>query len=358
MSGILIEELGRDPSQIFGWDSYVSAHPDGTIYHLSAWRTIFERSFGYRSWLLIAKDGASSKIAGALPLYLVAAPFSRRLVSVPFRDRGGPLWDTPDIFDALVSEARKVALAAKAGSILLKTVRPYAKALTGANSLQEHFYWVHSAIDLRGVIARGVWKEIGDKNRNMIRQAERQGLACELLPVNEETIRKWHRLHLATQKRLGIPPFPLVFFMTMAEELRNVGGITMFGVHRHDRMVASTIVLLHSNTAIYGYSASDREGQQHRANDLMLFTVIRWLIDREYHTFDLGSDSPLQETLLFFKRKWMAAQMPIPVYASEGDDRVVIDSSEERYDFARKLLSLLPTRILDMTGSAITRYFG
>jgi hypothetical protein len=90
----------------------------------------------------------------------------------------------------------------------------------------------------------------------------------------------------------------------------------------------------------------------------MLFSVIRWLLGNGYDTFDLGSDSPTQESLLFFKRKWLAIQAPVPIYGFEGDDHAITDSSDPRYAFARKAFALLPTGVLDKTGSMLTKYFG
>jgi len=357
MSSMVIEALGRDPSQIALWDQYVSSHAAGTVYHLSAWRTIFEESFGYRSWLLMARHAQNAGIAGVLPLYLVASPFSRRLVSVPFRDRGGPLWDTAEAFHALVARAREIAARAGAITVRLKTVHPYPSELVSASSLHDHFHWVHSVVDLRGVTADAFWRDIGDKNRNMIRQAERHGLAFESLVIDEPRVRQWHRLHLATQKRLGLPPFPAKFFRVMSAELAKLDAIAMFGVRRGEKLEAAAIVLVHGKTAIYGYSASSGEGQNHRANDLMMCNMMRWAIEKQYDRFDLGSDSPAQDSLLFFKRKWLAAQAPVPIYTTGAGDRPVVDSSDRKYAFARKAFALLPAGVLN-AGSFITRYFG
>jgi len=358
MSGIFLEVLGRDAGSVAAWDRYVTAHPAGTIYHLSAWRTIFEKSFNYRSWLLMARDDASGAVTGVLPLYLVSAPFSRRLVSVPFRDRGGPLWNTSRAFDALVAEARSIAATLNAKSVRFKTTCPYPKTLVDNNSMREHVHWVHSAIDLKGITADTLWDQIGDKNRNMVRQAQRHRLLCEKLSLNEEALRKWHDLHLATQKRLGIPPFPITFFMCMFQELTKANGIAVFGVRQGERPLASTLLLLHGTTAIYGYSASVGDGQRYRANDLMLFEVIRWLVDGGFQCLDLGSDSPKQHSLLFFKRKWLAAQSPIPVYGFDGDQSVILDSSSRAFALARKSFALLPTAMAHAAGRTITKYFG
>ena len=72
------------------WDAFVHAHPEGTFFHLAAWRHIIERAFGHRAhYLLAERDGA---IAGILPLAQVKTRlFGNALISVPFCVYGGPL---------------------------------------------------------------------------------------------------------------------------------------------------------------------------------------------------------------------------------------------------------------------------
>ena len=356
MNAVEIDALGDNAPEIASWDNYVSAHPAGTIYHLSAWRAIFEQSFGYRSWLLVARDAASREVRGVLPLYLVPTPFARRLVSVPFRDRGGILWDTPEAFEALLQAAHRVADETGAPSVRLKSLVEYPAQQASALGLTESRYWIHSVVTLQQLTVTALWKAIGDKNRNMVRQAQRHGLACSQLEVTPDDLVRWHILHVATQKRLGIPPFPRAFFSTMSARLHPDSRLALFGVKRENDLRAAAIVLLHRDTAIYAYSASSTERQHEGANDLLLFEVMRWLIERGFAVFDLGSDSPKQDSLLFFKRKWLAEQASIPHYFFGKNSH--IDSSEKRYDLARKCFRLLPTPVLASVGAAITRYFG
>ena len=80
----------------------------------------------------------------------------------------------------------------------------------------------------------------------------------------------------------------------------------------------------------------------------MLFQVMRFLIERRISMFDMGSDSPLQESLLFFKRKWLAQQAAIPHYNFGATMR--LDSSDAHYRFARRIFSLMPLPVLTRLG--------
>lgn len=350
-----VERIGAD--RAVEWDAYVFAHPESTVYHRYAWRAIFGESFGYRSFYVIVRNDGGA-IEGCLPLFIVRGAFSKRLVAVPFRDRGALLWSSDDAFRALVREAQAIAAECGAASIEFKSIHDYPPQLVQETALHEHRYWVRSSVDLRPLDKEVFWKKVGAKTRNMIRQAEEASLVLRDFTFDEKGPSIWYALYLDTQSRMGLPPFPLAFFRRMLRELRDSGAAKLFVVLRDEQPLAATIVLLHRRTAIYGYSASAKAGQAHRPNDFMLYSVMTRLIDEHYEDFDLGSDAPAQESLLFFKRKWLAAQSAIPMYIHGTADFAISDSSHPRYRALRRMFTYLPKPVLRAIGSGTTRFFG
>jgi len=346
-----VERLGAADAD--RWDAYVHSHPASTTYHRYAWREIFGETFGYRSFYLLARDAVGTAM-GCLPLFLVRSPFGRRLVAVPFRDRGGILWSHESAFHAILEEVRDIAAQERASFVELKSITDDYPMPPG---MHKHLYWLRSAVDLRGLDADLLWKKIGSKTRNMIRQAGEASLTFRDLTGDPRAFAIWHDLHLITQRRQGLPPFPRVFFRRMIRSLREENGVRVFAVYRAGEPVSATIVLLHGGTGIYGYSGSSKAAQQYRPNDFMLFNVMKWLLENRYREFDLGSDAPAQESLLFFKRKWLGVQTPIPVYVLGDADFSLADSSHSRYDLARRVFQHLPLPVLRATG-ALTRFFG
>jgi hypothetical protein len=336
------------------WTRFVQAHPAATTYHSLLWRDIFTHSFGYRSWLLLARDERTGEPTGVLPLYLVSSPFGRRLVAVPFRDRGGPLWTDEAAFAALVAEAKRVAAQAGAHSIELKTVDPYPGALVLAAGLDERFYWIRSVIALAPFAAMPLWERLGHKRRSPIRQAQDAGMICADGGVDAET---WYELHLRTQQRLGLPPFRITFFRTLLKTLVPCGAARLLIASRHGEPLAATILLRHRRDVIYGYAASTPEGQRQAAGDFLLFSALQSAIAEGGETFDMGSDAPSQDGLLFFKKRWFAVQAPTPTYSAGGGAGAIADSSSPRYRLLRKGFEYLPRPALRLAGLA-TKYFG
>ncbi|NJD36165.1 MAG: GNAT family N-acetyltransferase [Betaproteobacteria bacterium] len=358
MSRIVISAIGYDATETKAWEDYVTAHADATIYHSLAWRTIFERSFGYHSWLLVARDTVEGHVVGVLPLYRVATPFSSRLVSVPFRDRGGPLWSSEDAFDALIARAKELLTSTGAAYVHLKSLRPWPSPAVQRNGLTETMHWMRSVVPLQGINAEALWKRIGTKTRNMVRQAEANGLKFADITDTADACSDWYRLHLLTQKRLGVPPFSRKFFELMIRELGKAGTVRVYCVQRDGVPLAAMLLLCHRDVAIYGYSASSAEAQRLRANDLMLYRAICKIVEDGFACFDMGSDAPSQDSLLFFKRKWGAAQHAIPSYTFGKANLALTDSTSSHYALARKMFSQLPTGVTAVVGSWATRFFG
>src|SRR6187549_3485295 len=80
VAGPVLVSSGIDERE---WEPYVLAHPEATVDHSWAWRSIFEEVFGHRTAYLAARrDGA---VVGVLPLVLFQSRlFGRAVISLPF----------------------------------------------------------------------------------------------------------------------------------------------------------------------------------------------------------------------------------------------------------------------------------
>ena len=85
-AGIVVEPLST--AREGEWDSYVQSSASGTFFHLTGWKRVVEKTFGFRPAYRYACDGG--KIRGILPLFVAPVlPFGRCLLSVPFAVYGG-----------------------------------------------------------------------------------------------------------------------------------------------------------------------------------------------------------------------------------------------------------------------------
>ena len=49
---IIVKQI--EPNDSVVWDAYIDAHPDATLYHLSGWKNIIEKTYGHKTYYLIA----------------------------------------------------------------------------------------------------------------------------------------------------------------------------------------------------------------------------------------------------------------------------------------------------------------
>ena len=42
------------PADIAAWDTYVNAHPQSTLYHVSGWKNVIEKTYGHKTYYLMA----------------------------------------------------------------------------------------------------------------------------------------------------------------------------------------------------------------------------------------------------------------------------------------------------------------
>jgi CelD/BcsL family acetyltransferase involved in cellulose biosynthesis len=349
--------LSETPDDVSRWQAYVEQAPDATIYHDIAWRTIFG-SLRYKSYYLVAET--AGKICGILPLFLVPSLTGQpRLVSVPFRDRGGPVFDNAAAFAALMTRAQSLKTDTNAAYVELKTLVPFSSDETFGVKLSRADYWVRSRTSLVNLEPQKLLKDIGVKARNKIRQAERAGVQIVELEASSTAIDSWYRIHQSSQQSLGLPPFPRHFFERLMTDLGARRLARLFEVHDETgKAIAGCIMLMDRKTAIYAYSASSPSMRHLRPNDIMLFRIICKMIEEGCAYFDFGADAPDQSGLLAFKRKWLAEQNAIPRYYVGSTIPQMIDSSAPRYAMVRNITRYLPLPVARAILAPLTRYFG
>ena len=90
------------------WDEYVLQHPDSTFYHQIGWKNVVEKSYGHKSYYLLAKE--DGEIKGVLPLFFMKSMFfGRKFVSIPFAPYGGVIADSSSVEDLLMNCGLKFA---------------------------------------------------------------------------------------------------------------------------------------------------------------------------------------------------------------------------------------------------------
>ena len=342
------------------WEDYVLRHPEATSYHRLFWKDIFCKTFGYEPFYLIARQG--EKITGIMPLFKIPLLRGALMSSIPFRDRAPPLADDESSFQKLIAAAVAASREKRCSSLLIKSLEPLPPIDVAEGKFSCSKEWVRSYVTLPGS-KEVYWKTINDKTRNMIRQAEAAALEFSRPALEDPKTGEAIDLLRATQHRLGIPPFPRSFYRDLLEALERHGAGELCVVTHENQITAAAILLFEADGVIYGYAGSDPKSWKWRVNDFLVWNCLGRAMQAGKSTFDFGSDSVRQENLLFFKKKWGAAQQPLHYYACRiGKDATARpfqwrDSSQGLYPALRNIVRRMPGPLYNLTGM-LTRYFG
>ena len=280
------------------WDSLVTARPDHSVFHLSAWARVLAETYKHRPFYLKIKIAGVD--AALVPLMELRSPLTgRRGISLPFADFGGPLWieprRKPAVYQALLSMAAerkwkhlelRGGLSPTAGAACFRT------------------YHAHE-LDLSCGISK-LARQFQASTRRSIRKAERSGLTF-IVSRDSRAMLAFYQLHGRTRRRLGLPPQPLEFFQAISRHLIEP-GLGAIVLAQHAGMAVAGAVFFHSGgRAIYKYGASDKDHWDLRPNHGVMWSAIQYLAESGCQSLHFGRTSNADAGLLRFKQSWAGA---------------------------------------------------
>jgi len=297
-------------------------------YHLLSFQRLNDSLFRYPNFSMVAFD-EKGEVQGYLPQWKK----SDVLDSVPWRDKGGPLFDNDEVLAAFVAKSKEIVQKEKLRGFIWKDF--------SNSSLPQHAYFVNVEVDLKKLSEEDYWKKLKSEARNRIRNGEKAGLKFVVIDrkPSESELRGFYRTFTETRRRLGVPAYPPKFFNAYFD-LYLPENIRLLNVFQGDELLSSLILLMTDKRAVHAFSCSTSKGQSLNANDFMFFHAIKYCREQGMEIFDFGADSPLQKSLIKFKLKWL------------GEDRVIKttifgkvteqDHNRPEYKLARTVIRKLP----------------
>jgi FemAB-related protein (PEP-CTERM system-associated) len=343
------------PGETAAWEAYVEAHPKGTIYHSLDWKAVTEEGLGHKAYYLRGLNDAGNFV-GVLPLFLVTGIYGRRLVSMPMRDRGGLLYSEATAGSALLRRARELTCELSCKYFELRSSDDIDPELAREHGLRIEHHWVTTRMDLTPGPEK-LWKVL-DRNaeRWAIRNARRKGVLIEEDP-SERGIETFYELFARTRTSLGIPPFPKQLFRSIQRHLISRGKANLLLARKDDTFIGGLISVFSRDSFIPAYAAPQREFRKLSPSDCVLWHAIEWASRNGFRIFDFGADSPRQEGLLNYKKKWGGVQhrMSYAYYLNGIAAPPDLDSSSPAYNLMRGIWKALPVPVSKRLGDWTTR---
>lgn len=347
---IIRQSLPKDSNR---WDTYVQNHPEGSPYHLWAWKEAVEKAYGHACFYLLAES--NNTIIGILPLVHMKLPIlQNQLVALPFCDLGGPLADNDEISSCLLDEATKIGKKLGAKNIEVRTRQPK----NTINQKRAKNQKVSMLLNLSASSGE-LWDGFKSKLRSQVRKAEKNGLTFKW--GQPEDIQAFYKVFSRNMHELGSPVHSKQWIMAV---FTNYGENAKMGlVLFNGQPIGCGMILLCGKTVAIPWASTMREYNLLSPNMLLYWNFLRFSADHGFTLFDFGRSTP-EEGTYKFKAQWGAEPTPI-VWQSidpnnQNDPSNAIHSIHQTHqnsrNLAEKIWQKLPLGLANFVGPIIRQY--
>jgi Acetyltransferase (GNAT) domain len=333
-----------DPVHNPGWDVVVALHRDAGCFHTSAWAKVLRQTYNHRPFYLQFSRGR--RLAALIPLMEVCSPFTgRRGVCLPFSDACEPLIFDPEAVDLVRDRLVRFARERRWKHLEIRGGKWFQPASSSVAKFYGH------TLDLRRHV--GDLADCFDSSvRRAIRKAERSDVSVAV-GRNRQGIDDFYRLHVQTRRRHGLPPQPASFFLNICEHIIKPGlGFTVLA-QRESCPIAAAIFFRFGKNALYKYGASDKRFQEFRANNLVMWHGIQFLLRTGVEKLRFGRTERENEGLRRFKLSWGTQEEVIDYCRIDPLGRQCLIPAPHNFGFHKRVFGRLPRMFNRLAGSII-----
>ena len=343
-------------SEAVDWDAFVKSHPDGTLYHLFAWKNVIEKTYGHKTYYLMALKTTDSAppqteaVAGILPLvHLNHFLFGNSLVSVPFFDMGGVLAEDIDSERELIAEAVRLGRGLKSRNLELRHLRatpgPWS---TGTNK-------VRMLLDLPDS-AEALMNGFKSKLRSQIKKAIKDGLRAEV--GGKELLAAFYEVFLVNMRDLGSPVHSKRLMENVLTHFPKEARVVIV---RHSKQpIAGSIIVGFQHVLENPWASSLRQFSHLNPNMLLYWTMLEYACENKFKKFDFGRSTPDEGTYKF-KAQWGARPEPlnwVNIYLNGGKNTNNFIAEDPKFQMASRIWRRLPVLLTRVMGPRIRKYIG
>jgi len=386
MSDIKIKIIRSNDAN--AWDTYVLSHPRATLYHLSGWQNVIEKTYGHKTYYLIAVKNPQQKpaknpinsinptdpinpidpnnpILGILPLvHLKHFLFGNSLISIPFFDMGGILGDDVPTEKVLLQEAIKIGEKLKVDNIELRHTEPLPwfndfNPISPNNSTNP-ITTVTKSHKVRMLLELPessdiLMKSFKSKLRSQIKKPLKEGLTSKVGGL--ELLNDFYEVFSINMRDLGSPVHSKKIMRNVLEGFLDKAKIVI--VYKDDQPVACSVVVGFKDTLENPWASALRKYSRLSPNMLLYWAMLEYACDNGYAYFDFGRSSPDEGTYKF-KKQWGSEPTPLHwqyIYLKDAPaDSVTTEKS--KFDKAIQYWQKLPVSVTKFLGPKIRKHIG
>jgi hypothetical protein len=343
-SGQSLQMRVVDPLREPAWDHVVALHRDASCFHTSAWAKVLHQTYNHQPCYLQFSRGR--RLAALVPLMEVRSPFTgRRGVCLPFSDACEPLIFDPGAVDLVRDRLVRLARERRWKHLEIRGGKLFEVVSSSAATFYGHTLDLSRHVD-------ELANRFDSPVRRAIRKAERSNVSV-LVGRSRQAIGDFYRLHVQTRRRHRLPPQSTSFFLNIYEHIIKPGlGFTVLA-QRGSRAIAAAIFFRFGKNALYKYAASDKRFQEFRANNLVMWHGIQFLLRTGVEKLHFGRTERENEGLRRFKLSWGTQEEVIDYCRIDPSGRQRLMPAPHNFGFHRRVFGRLPRMFNRLAGSII-----
>ncbi len=342
---MMISELEEKDRPI--WDAYVENSAHGLPLHLSGWRDVMCKTYGYEAHYLMATEG--ERVVGVLPLFIVR---SRLVGNSATTMPGGLCADSGRAAAALIARGEELARRAGSKRLVLRDSRRAWEA--GLETYEQHVSFVIELDPDENVL----WKRLHKARRWGVRKARNSGLTVDV-DHKGRLLGEFHEVFVRFTHQVGTPSFGLDFLERVVESFPE--AFTIVIVSKDDQVLGGWFVLTAGDIAYLNWGVALREYLNLFPTYLGFWECIRDAGVRGFRYLDLGR-SLAGSGVAQFKGHWGGEERPVyqqivPLngYESAADVTARIQS-DPMFQLFMRLWPILPMPLVRFLGPRLRRH--
>jgi serine/alanine adding enzyme len=339
--------IGSTASDASQWEAFVARHPHATAYHGWAWKDVFEKTFGWNAYRLMAEQ--DGEVCGILPLIWQRNwPFTSVLASMPHLKGGGILADSNETAETLLAEAQRLANRLKADCLELRHTSLAESCMALPARTDKVTFVLGLERDEEQML-----KALDKKARNMVRKSMTHGLTVEF--DTEGCLEEFYTIFCENMRELGSPVYSKTFFREIRQAFPENTHICL--VRHQGKTIAGAFLRGFGNTIEAIWASSLYKYLDLKPNMFMYWNMFRFASERGYEVFDFGRCSIGSGTYRF-KMQWGAQESPLYWHQWRPDGASISQpkGTSSIYRFAAWMWQRMPLGLTNIVGPQLIKY--
>lgn len=354
MAEIIYTEQANDNQ----WDSFVFQHPNGWLTNTSDWQNVIEKTFKHiKGYRLILVDHDTADIYAGISVYTVSSYLTgKRLVSIPFGTICDPLVDKKEHFDKLLEGI--IAFKEKKGCDYFELRSSFKNDLLNHGELAEKAFYVQHYLNVQS--PDELFKKF---HRTCTRQRINRALKSNFVVLRaktEEQLKIFYSIYTNARKRLSLPPMPYKLIVNLWQTFYPKNQIDLLIAEKDGLPVAGVILLKYKSRLSIEFAASDDKYWKLSPNHLLFWEAIKIAFSEGFKVVDFGRTSPLNTSLMDFKKRWGTKEIIMPHYYYPTDQAPDLAKAEKsfKYRIAQRICRIAPIPLLPLIGRFCYKHLG